>query len=236
MAVGAEFCPRRLAAPGELAPYLRRWKSQGLGVQFVTPAVREGAFEAVWAWLRAALEVAPGAEVAFNDWGLWERARAEGLAFRGVAGRLLSRQRRGPRVLGMVAAAAPREARELRGSVWDEPEGVRLLEEFGAVGVELDLILPGLRVPALPGGVTLRVHAPWIPVTVALACPWTEAPLACDRPCRAAEPACLRNDEDPHPLWSRGNTLFLRRESEPPAAYLARLGAERLLWSPEIPG
>lgn len=211
-------------------------RSQGVGLQFVTPVVREGTAEAAWAWLAAALEAAPGAEVSFNDWGLWARAREACLPFRGVAGRLLSRQRRGPRVAAMLASASASEAAELRASLWDEPEGRALLAEHGAVGVELDLTPAGIRVPDLPEGVTLRVHAPWVPVTVSLACPWTEDPVRCGRPCLAHPEARLRNEEDPAPLWSRGNALFLRRDDEPTARYLVRLGAHRLLWSPKIPG
>ncbi len=211
-------------------------RSQGAGLQLVTPAVREGTADAAWAWLVAALESSPGAEVTFNDWGLWARAREAGLPLRGVAGRLLSRQRRGPRVAAMLDSASASGAEELRASLWDGPVGLALLSEHGAVGVELDLTPAGIQVPDLPEGVTLRVHAPWVPVTVSLACPWTEDPVRCGRPCLDHPEARLRNEEEPTPLWSRGNALFLRRDDEPTARYLVRLGADRLLWSPEIPG
>ncbi len=42
--------------------------------------------------------------------------------------------------------------------------------------------------------------------------------------------------EEPHPLWSRGGTLFVRSDANPPVVVAAYLGADRLVWAEEIPG
>ncbi len=189
----------------------------------------------MWEWLRGAVERAPGAEVAFNDWGIWERARREGLDLTPVAGRLLSRQQRGPRALAMIPEVTVEEARALRGSAWSDPAVCELLLELGAVRVELDLLLQGTDRPRLPQGLGLTVHGPWLPVTLSPSCPWTESPLGCDQPCRAHSPVRLENDEDPVPLWSAGNALFARFPYEPAPLVIASLGADRVVWAEEIP-
>lgn len=206
-----------------------------MGFSLVTPVVREGAFEAVSRWLIRAAQSLPGVECVFNDWGLLAWAVDRRLPVRPIAGRLLSRQRRGPRVVAMAQAAGPEEAEILRGSVWDDPVAARLLGEFGVGRVELDLLLQGTNRPSVPPGVRWSACAPWLPVTVTPSCPWSEDPLGCPRPCEDAPPVRLDNREDPRPLWSRGNARFVRLQADPLCQAVA-LGADRLIWAGELPG
>jgi len=91
-------------------------------------------------------------------------------------------------------------------------------------------------VPALPPGVAVSLCGPWVPVTLAPSCPWTDDPLRCPQRCQGAPAAQQRSDESPRPLFSRGNALFLHLDDVPPGRALAAAGADRLVWSPEIPG
>lgn len=219
-----------------MAQALTLCRARGLGFSLVTPLVRQGAFDRVAAWLAAvAPELGDGEWVA-NDWGLLAWAQERGLAASPVAGRLLGRQRRDPRLLGLLPSATPEEAQALRGSAWDDPETAGLLGEWGIRRVELDLLFQGVRRPNLPPGVALSLCGPWLPVTVTPSCPWSQDPLRCPQSCTGEEPLGQVSAEDPHPLWSRGNTLFARLLEEPAARGVAALGADRLVWAEELPG
>jgi hypothetical protein len=233
---GAEFCHRRLPSGREVRQARDLCRSQGLGFVLVTPVLREGAFDAVTGWLSDVAEDLQGGEWVANDWGLLAWARDRRLPLRASAGRVLGRQRRDPRVLAMMAAATPEDAQALRGSLWDDPVTVRWLVSLGVERVELDLLAQGTRRPALPPGIALSLCGPWLPVTLSPSCPWTPDPHGCACPCRRAEPVLLRNAEEPHPLWSRGNALFLKLDGRPSEAEVAALGADRLVWSEEVPG
>ncbi len=236
VAFGAEFCACRLPALDEVRKATASCAARGVAFTLVTPVVRQAAFADVARWLEAAAAFLAGGEWVANDWGLLEWARHRGLPLRPVAGRLLGRQRRGPRVLDLLRDAAPADRSALQGSAWDDGETAGLLAEFGIARVELDLLLQGVRVPKLPAGVQVSLCGPWLPVTLSPSCPWTADPIRCARPCRNHPAAVLRNEQNPVPLWSRGNALFVRLKGSPDEEALARLGADRLVWSPEIPG
>lgn len=233
---GAEFCHRRLPSPSRVRQARDLCRREGLGFSLVTPLVREGAFAAVTAWLAGLAADLAGDEWVANDWGLLAWAREQGLPLRASAGRLLGRQRRDPRVLRMIEAGTPEDAETLRGSLWDDPVTVRWLAGLGVERVELDLLAQGVRRPSLPPSIALSLCGPWLPVTLSPSCPWSSDPLGCSGPCCGAEPVLLRSSEDPHPLWSRGNTLFLRLEVSPCSEAVATVGADRLVWAEEVPG
>lgn len=237
---GAEFCHRRLPSPRRVREARDLCRAEGLAFSVVTPVLREGAFDAVAAWLAdVAADLSTdlyGDEWVVNDWGLLVWAREQGFRLRAAAGRLLGRQRRDARVLGMIAAGGPEDAAALRGSLWDDPVTTRWVAGLGVERVELDLLVQGTGRPALPPGMALSLCGPWLPVTLSPSCSWTGDPLGCAGPCRGAEPVILRNAEDPHPLWSRGNTLFLKLEGQPSLDEVTALGADRLVWSEEVPG
>lgn len=213
-----------------------RCRGLGKGFSLVTPLVREGAFDPVTRWLATLAERIPGAEWVANDWGLLAWGRDAGLPLRPVAGRLLGRQRRGPRALDLLLRALPAGASALRGSLWDAPEAAGLLRDLGVERVELDLLLQGVRRPMLPPGLHLSLCGPWVPVTLTPACPWSSDPLRCPTSCAGEEPVRLTNEENPNPLWSRGNALFLDLGSRPSERVLAALGADRLVWAEAPPG
>lgn len=231
---GAEFCHRRLPPPADVARARTLCVARGLTFSLVAPLTRESAFDFVSGWLRASL--VPGESWTANDWGLLHWAKEAGFDGRPSAGRLLGRQRRDPRVLGLMAGADDFERESLTGSLWDDPEAVRIARGLGVAGVELDAPLQGLRGPALVVGMEIAVHGPWAVVTVTPDCPWTPEPLHCALDCRKAPKLSQVSVEDPHPLHSRGNALFVEVGEDHARRVAETVGADVLILSPVIPG
>lgn len=237
LAFGAEFCARRLPTRAEVREAVALCAGRGLGFSLVTPLLRQAAFAGAARWLSGLAAACGPLECVFNDWGLLHWARAERLPLRPVAGRLLGHQRRDPRVLALQARArSPEEADARRGSLWDDPRSVAFAVSLGVERLELDWLPQGIRAPALTPSLGLSLCAPWLPVTWTPACPWTEEPVGCPACCAGETPVVLWNAEDPHPLWSRGNTLFAGNHRRPSPEQRGAVGADRLVWSEEIPG
>jgi len=236
VAYGAEFCPRRLPEVAAAVAVARACAAAGRGFSLVTPVVRQGHLAFVQTYLeRFAAQVA-GAECVCNDWGVLQWVVDQQLPLRLAAGRVLSRQRRDARVLRHLQEAAPAEVLALCGSAWNDDGNLALLCALGVQRVELDCLLQGVARPNLPEGMALSLCAPWLPVTVTPACDYAENPLQCARSCREHPAVCRETEQDPHPLWSQGNTLFVRSELNPPYPGLTKLGADRLVWAETLPG
>jgi hypothetical protein len=232
---GAEFCPGRLPTLEAVREARLVCAEKGVAFSLVTPLAREAQFDAVARWLLDG--IAPGEEWTANDWGVLTFAHSQRLGNPCTAGRLLSRQRRDHRTAGLIAAAADeREAEDLRAGAWSDPEIFQLLRFYGVARVELDALPWGVARPASASGVGFSLCAPWVPVTLSPSCPWSENPLDCSAPCAGATPVRLENDEDPMPLWSCGNTLFLKAEKGEAESQAESLGADRFVWAETVPG
>ncbi len=229
---GAEFCPRLLPDIDQVVRVQKECEARGIDFVLVTPLVRQGEFDRVWKWFASIHE--PGLQWVANDWGMVVKGAEEGIGANMTAGRVMGRQRRGPRVGEMLAAGG---GEELRQSVWDDPATLELVKNLGAVRIELDALEWGGARPPLPPGMELALCGPWIPVTTSPSCPWAPGdPLECDGYCVGKSPVRLENDENPEPLWSKGNTLWARVDEDKVMAQAVELGADRLIWAEGITG
>ena len=144
---------------------------RGMGFSLVTPFLDEPGLTRTLALIRA-LPDDPAIEVVANDLGLIEALRAAGWRGTVVAGRLLTRQRRGPGFQSF-GDVPPEAAAALRGSALDSPAFVELLGSvYGVKRFELDDLVQGVSVPVLPAGVSLSLYRPYLLVTATRNCPW----------------------------------------------------------------
>jgi len=187
--LGSEFCIWRIPRERELHEALAAATRRGMSFSLVTPFLDEPGLTRTLALVRA-LPHDAATEVIANDLGLIEALRAVGWQGTVVAGRLLTRQRRGPgfQSFGDVPPAA---AAALRGSALDSPAFVELLGSvYGVRRFELDDLIQGVSVPALPTGVRLSLYRPYLLVTATRNCPWVfdgrtwDRSHGCARPCR----------------------------------------------------
>jgi len=187
--LGSEFCSWRLPGVRELAEALAAATRRGMGFSLVTPFLDEPGLTRTLALVRT-LPDDPAIEIVANDLGLIEALRAKGWRRTVVAGRLLTRQRRGPGFQSF-GDVLPEAAAALRSSALDSPAFVGLLGlEYGVTRFELDDIVQGASVPSLPAGVSLSLYRPYLLVTATRNCPWVfdgrtwDRGHGCARPCR----------------------------------------------------
>jgi hypothetical protein len=169
--LGSEFCTWRLPGERDLHRGFSAAHRRAMGFSLVTPFLDEcGLVQALE--LARALPADPGTEIVANDLGLIEALRAAGWTGTIVAGRLLTRQRRGP---GFETSGdvPPDAAAALRGSALDSPAFVGLLgSTYGVRRFELDDLVQGVAIPPLSAGVRVSLYRPWLLVTATRNCPW----------------------------------------------------------------
>jgi hypothetical protein len=187
--LGSEFCIWRLPHERELRESLAAANRRGMSFSLVTPFLDEPGLARALA-LALCLPEDRSSEVVANDLGLIEALRAAGWRGTVVAGRLLTRQRRGPgfQSFGEITPAA---GAALQGSALDSPAYVELLGSvYGVKRFELDDLVQGVSVPSLPAGVSLSLYRPYLLVTATRNCPWIfdgrtwDRAHGCARPCR----------------------------------------------------
>ena len=235
--LGSEFCVWRLPGAVELREALAAATRRGMGFSLVTPFLDEPGLARTLALVRA-LPEDTATEVIANDLGLIESLRGDGWRGTVVAGRLLTRQRRGPGFQSF-GDLPPEAAAALRGSALDAPAFVALLGSvYGVKRFELDDLVQGVVVPVVPAGVQLSLYRPYLLVTATRNCPWVcggriwDRSRGCARPCRGQAlglaPAAPRGGRQ---LLLGGCAQFLehRNEAPPPA------GVDRVVWQPGIP-
>ncbi len=187
--LGSEFCAWRLPGERELHKALDAVAGRRIGFSLVTPFLDEPGLERVLGLARA-LPDDPSVEIVANDLGLVESLRAAGWRGTIVAGRLLTRQRRGPGFQSF-GTPPPEAVAALRGSALDSPAFVELLgSEYGVRRFELDDLVQGVSVPAVPAGVRLSLYRPYLLVTATRNCPWIFDGRAWDRSRGCARPCC----------------------------------------------
>jgi hypothetical protein len=232
--LGTEFCSWRLPSPAQLRTALEAAAARGAGFSLVTPLLDEAGLGRA----RALMRTLPAeAELVANDVGLLETALETRWPGTLVAGRLLTKQRRGPGVQDPVGAS-PEALAALSGSALDSAPYVSwLCATYGVRRFEIDVLALGTAVPELPAGIGLSLYRPWALVTATRNCPWVfdgrawDRAGGCERPCSGRR-LLLEPDEGGRPLVLGGCAQFLRTEADdrplPP-------GVDRVVWQPDIP-
>jgi len=227
---GSEFCPWTFPEPGTICNALEEAHRAGCAFTLATPVI----CEAFLPRLRETLnDVHPllrdDDEVLVSDLGGIAVVREIAPSVAIVLGRVLSGQKRGPRILDLELN--PDQLDYFRQGSWYSTEGARLLSEIAISRVELDNLLQGIA--SLPEGLKGSLHYPYAMVTSSRNCPFRETNSAQGCGVLCGEVFRLETPQSSVPLLQGGNTQFLRNEILPddPAEY----GIDRLVFHPRLP-
>ncbi len=221
-AVGSEYCVHLLPDAGELADSLSAARARKVPVLLLTPYFRDDELKRAIPLFRS-IPADADVDVAINDWGLLFTLRTLLPDLRLSIGRLLSGQKRCPRI-GISPALTP-EGRAWHGEGIFSSAAARnfLGREFGISGYHVDSVewsSPACgKFPrqGAPNSLRLYVHEPFAIVTVSDRCPWlggksSSAIPSCTRPCRKGV-AALSNPSMGGELLQRGKARFFQSVS-----------------------
>ena len=227
--IGSSLCDRRMPDGAALRRAIQLARDEGLGLEVATPVVGDVALEALTQRLIQLAEEAPDAEVAVNDWGVLRVLIRRGRSLCIVAGRLLHRQMRDPRL-------ATLEPQDLGHDRWppawrwgssSSPAWRELAAACGITRFEIDWTHPGPGTTP-PAGLDVSVHLPLTLVGLGRTCldHGPAGPLdgyGGDEPCSQA---CVRSPRGVVEMGSGARSLELLREGR---AELVRQAPEALL-------
>ncbi len=243
---GAEFCQWRLSSAGVLALALSAARKIGSPFTLLTPWVTDAGIERLRKLFSVLRDEAPESEVVINDLGALVLLNDEFPGLTPVLGRVLIRQRRCPRVPGIINNMPP-EGREIymRAGA-EDPVSARLLRRYGVKRIELDYPLQGLDTDLGAAKLKASIYTPYAFVTLTRHCPasfdgrmWqafnktgcrikgcAKNILELRNPTEAGRPA------SDTPLLMRGNTQFVKNTSLP--AILPD-GINRIVYMENVP-
>ncbi|MCF7861328.1 hypothetical protein K9M79_03695 [Candidatus Woesearchaeota archaeon] len=228
---GCEFCERLLPSKQDFLTVKEFVENKGKKFCLLSPYVTNRGVDN----LRIILGAIGDCEVIFNDWGVFWMIKKDFSArgFSPVIGRLLVKQKRGPRILDYKDKISLEAYEHFRRSIISNPNMVDYLVELGIIRAEFDNLLQGvdLKVNKIKGS----LYYPYLYVTSTRMCLIANmghseiGVVGCNRQCRG-KLFCLKSDAMPDILL-RGNTQFIKNEILP-----KELGiVDRLVFEPEIP-
>ncbi|MDP6627120.1 MAG: hypothetical protein QGG50_04395 [Methanopyri archaeon] len=238
---GQEFCQRLLPDLAELDTAIRFAQDRDADLTLVTPFVTDMALERVAGLMGRLHDRLQGTEVVVNDLGVLTLIRERGWDLRPVLGRLLTKQKRGPRVTLLEERIPPAALHHYRRSNAGASAFQTFLQEHGVRRVELDNLLQGIDDDLTGSGLSGSLHYPYAYVTTSRCCPVAlcggsglRPSLApCGKECLRYGPFRLLTRHMPVPLVLAGTTQFYRNDHLPDD--LEARGIDRVVHAPVPP-
>ena len=240
--LGWEFCPNLF--PSRVRLLEMAWAAWQSGVEatVATPFLPESSYDHIATTVRSLADrwsswTGGRLELVVNDIGLLSELRTAANVEL-VAGRMLNKQRRDPRVAEVSETLPPEFAQYLRSS---SSSSSLFLKWLGCVGIkraEFDNSPAGF-VP-VDSSIARTLHFPFAYVASGRNCAWAAAAgenagnydVPCKQECQVG-PAFLKTPGLRFTLHSFGNTLFFRHDDLHPAIDL--LAPDRLVYTPDLP-
>ncbi len=239
---GAEFCQNLIPTVKELGKAIDHTTTHDMAFTLMTPYVTAEGLASLEPLLDVLAERVPEAEVVINDWGTLHLLEERSDKFTPVLGRLITKQKRGPRAVKLIGNVPDTMLDPLRSIGVTAPLFKRFLANHGISRVELDNPLHGLDVDLTAGDPTMAgsLYTPYVYISTTRKC----LTNACDRTreavgIRPCGRECDRftftrtHPSMPVPLILRGNTHFVLNDVLP--ELLEERGIDRLVVEPEVP-
>jgi len=227
---GAEFCPWGFPSLTVLHRFVALARQHQLPLTLLTPVVYEPFLQQLRDTLAALVpELQAGDEVAVSDLGTLALLHHRPAGVEIVAGRVLSGQKRGPRILDLDLNAAERDY--FRQGRWYQHESAAFLLEQGVRRIELDNLLQGIA--PLPEMLSGSLHLPYAMVTSSRNCPFRSPGRTGPCPGGCGEVFRLTTPQTRVPLFQAGNTQFIENAILP--EHLDQLRIDRVVHHLRIP-
>jgi len=235
---GQEFCERLIPSKREMGKALDFARDDNMEFTFLTPFVTEAGLEKWEKILEYLYEKKPESEVVINDMGIFHLIRERFPEFKLILGRLLTKQKRGPRILRMKGKVPDEMIEHFRRFNADSPKLAGFYRNLGFTRIELDNTLQGIT---RDSNTPASLYFPYIYVSTTRMCLTNQcddrkeimrAIFPCKKECRQIH-FTIEHGEIPVPVTIAGNTQFIYNEKLPPSP--DDLHIDRLVYEPCIP-
>jgi len=237
---GQEFCERLLPVKDDLEKLCTFSEQEGVPLTLVTPYVTDKGLLKLEKLIELFAEKMPKAEIVFNDWGVFQFIEENFPELKPVLGRLLNKQKRGPRITNIIEQV-PKETREYyMGASLDVSATAGFLKKKKIFRAEFDNLLQGLDMSGLDKKIKRSLYLPYLFISTTRFCLTANCDVGNTRvgvmPCHHECQKYTFNLNNPvmkRPLIRKGNTIFAINENIPET--VSKGEVDRIVIQPEIP-
>jgi len=249
---GNEFCEKLIPDRDTLERWYGLSKKKKKAFTFVTPFVTDAGLDKLGP-LFSFLDAQEDVEIVFNDWGVLRLLRQHFTHLIPALGRLLTKQRRDPRISGILTNTQKATVtKNQKGRIIVFPKKVppSLLEHFQASvinvpifqkfllsqrirRIEIDNLIWGMNL-VVPPEIGVSIYFPYGYVSTTRAC-WkiSLSPRPCKKVCKKYF-FRIKEESLPVPFYSIGNTVFYRSDRID-FEKLKHLKNLRIVYQPRLP-
>ncbi len=237
---GQEFCEKLLPSKDDLEKLGAFSERAGVPLTLVTPYVTDKGLLSLEKLIEFFAEKMPKAEIVFNDWGVFQFTEENFPELKPVLGRLLNKQKRGPRITNIIEQV-PKETRDYyRGASLDVSVIAGFLKKKKIFRAEFDNLLQGLDMSGLDKEIKRSLYLPYLFISTTRFCLTANCDVGDTRvgvmPCHHECQKYTFNLNNPvmkRTLIRKGNTIFAINENIP--EIVSRGEVDRIVIQPEIP-
>ena len=236
---GNEFCESLIPSLEDLTYILRFTTEKGMKFTLVSPYVTNEGIRKLKPLIDRLADRQPACEIVVNDWGILRLLNMKYAKLNLLLGRLLTKQKKGPRILNLLDKISQDSILYFQKSNVDN----RVIHDFliskNIKRLELDNPLHGILRP--PSSINGSLYIPYGYVTTSRfcfhACYKNRTKLLatasyCNKECQKYT-FKLQHKSMPVELILKGNTQFFKNEHLPDN--LEQLNIDRLIYQPEVP-
>ena len=247
---GQEFCERAMPGKQDMLEAIGECERKKIAFTMVTPYVTENGLAGLEELLGQLAGVQPGCEVVVNDWGVLYMLREKFPTFRPVAGRLLNKILRDPRMnYHLSRQGSAGQMKMFRGCSFSSRHMKNLLGIESVDRVDLDNYFQGLDEDLPNWGFGLSLYVPFGCIATGRIClfsSWGQkknhkfrtSGYQCSRQCRRyrLELSSREYPSENYRVFVKGNTVFYEQTGAFLAGGLAaarKQGVSRIVYHPE---
>jgi hypothetical protein len=237
---GNEFCQTLLPTKEDISNIIEFIEQNNTKLTFVTPFVTNEGIDKLRKIFDILSKSVPSSEIVVNDFGVLNMLNKHFNFSNLILGRLLNKQKRGPRILNFLDKISQESLEHFRNNNTSASIYQDFLIKNKIQRIELDNLLHGILTK--PSKLKKSLYIPYGYVTTTRYClangskdkskkEWITI-FPCKKECQDFE-ATLTHKSMPTELYLKGNTQFFKNDKLPDN--LESLGVDRIVHQPVIP-
>lgn len=217
---GSEFCEKLLPSFKKLKSVMNYCLERDKKLTLLTPIVTNKGLKKLKKLLKKFYNVKESSwEVVVNDWGVLNWLQK--MEYKGIAiGRLLTKQKRGPRIMRLKDKLSSKTLTHLKKFSLDNPILRELFDNVGVIRVELDNVLQGIESKT---SFSKTLYYPYVYITTTRYCLLSKLGKrefklrrieTCNKECKKFD-FVLTHKNMPKKIYLKGNTQFYKNYELP---------------------